>query len=199
MKPLTLADVLDGPKLQFTNLQLFNNEDIENTAALALAESVDKTNKLLDSLVSKAKDQILDIPLLDIMLGGWIKLRKIQAYATDEKLLSGATYKHTLSEHKVLSNHSPRIELLVFDKKVTEVTVDIELALVLAKVKLMITKGRIMEVRISSCKAKASLSCRKHKILEQESEDINFPASIKLGNGIVIPPPLNLKDLVKNY
>ncbi|MGA9575135.1 MAG: hypothetical protein WBS20_14450 [Lysobacterales bacterium] len=199
MKSLTLADVLAGPQLQFSDLQLFNTEDIENTAALASAESVDKTNKLLDSLVSKAKDQILDIPLLDIMLGGWIKLRKIQAYATDEKLQSGATYKHTLSEHKVASNHSPRIELLVFDKKVTEVTIDIELALVLARVNLMITKGRIMEVRISGCKAKASLSCRKHKILEKESEDIDFPASIKLGNGIAIPPPLNFKGLVKNY
>ena len=193
MESRTLAEVFDGPGLQGSTTQLFSLADIEKTAGLAAADTVDNARQLVDSLVATAKDRLLDVSLTDIMLGAWTKMRAIQEFATGEKLKSEKPHKFVLSEHKITSKHAPKIELFVYQNKVTEVTVDIVLTLVIAKTNLLIKQGRILEVKISGCKAAGTLSCHGQKLLERESTEVDFPAAIKLGKGIAIPPPLKLK------
>ena len=65
--------------------------------------------------------------------------------------------------------------------------------LVMAKTKLMIKKGRILEVRISGCQALGKVSCYGQTIVEKKSEELKFPSAFKLGKGIEIPPPLRIK------
>ena len=193
MKGQTLADVFYGADLKGSTRQLFSLAEIEKTAALAAAETVDNARKLVDSLVTRAADRIFDISLMEIMIGAWIKVVAIQEYATGEKLHSKKTHKFVLSEYKITSKHSPKIELYVYDDKVAEVIVDITLTLVMAKTILKIKHGRILEVRISGCQAIGKLSCYGQEILEEKSTELDFPTSIKLGDGIAIPPPLKIK------
>ena len=193
MKGQTLADVFYGADLKGSARQLFSLEDIEKTADLAAAETVDNARKLVDSLVARAADRLFDISLMEIMVSAWAKMVAIQEYATGEKLLSKKTHKFVLSEHKITSNHSPKIALYVYDEKVTEMTVDISLTLIMAKTILKIKQGRILEVRISGCQAIGNLSCYGQEILEEKSAELDFPSAIKLGDGIEIPPPLKIK------
>lgn len=193
MKGQTLADVFYGADLKGSARQLFSLEDIEKTADLAAAETVDNARKLVDSLVARAADRLFDISLMEIMVSAWAKMVAIQEYATGEKLLSKKTHKFVLSEHKITSKHSPKIALYVYDEKVTEMTVDISLTLIMAKTILKIKQGRILEVRISGCQAIGNLSCYGQEILEEKSAELDFPSAIKLGDGIEIPPPLKIK------
>ena len=193
MKGQTLADVFYGADLKGSARQLFSLEDIEKTADLAAAETVDNARKLVDSLVARAADRLFDISLMEIMVSAWAKMVAIQEYATGEKLLSKKTHKFVLSEHKITSKHSPKIALYVYDDKVTEMTVDISLTLIMAKTILKIKQGRILEVRISGCQAIGKLSCYGQEILEEKSAELDFPSAIKLGDGIEIPPPLKIK------
>ncbi len=193
MKGQTLADVFYGADLKGSARQLFSLEDIEKTADLAAAETVDNARKLVDSLVARAADRLFDISLMEIMVSAWAKMVAIQEYATGEKLLSKKTHKFVLSEHKITSKHSPKIALYVYDDKVTEMTVDISLTLIMAKTILKIKQGRILEVRISGCQAIGNLSCYGQEILEEKSAELDFPSAIKLGDGIEIPPPLKIK------
>lgn len=192
MKGQTLADVFYGADLKGSARQLFSLKDIEKTATLAAAETVDSTRKLVDSLVTRAADRLFDISLMEIMVSAWAKVVAIQEYAIGEKLLSNKTHKFVLSEHKITSKHSPKIALYVYDDKVTEMAIDISLSLVMAKTTLKIKQGRILEVRISGCQAIGSLSSYGQKILEEKSTELNFPSAIKLGDGIEIPPPLKI-------
>jgi hypothetical protein len=192
MNAQTLANVFAGPRLEGLSTQLFSLADMEKTANLAAAQSVDGARNLVGSLVATAKDRLLDVPLMDIMLGAWTKIAAIQEYAIGDKLISDETHKFMLSEHKVTSKHSPKIELYVQDSKVSEVVIEIALTLIVATTNLMIRKGRILEVRLSGCKASGKLSCHGQTLLEQESTELEFPARIKLGDGIVIPPPLEI-------
>lgn len=192
MNSQTLANVFAGPQLEGMSTQLFSLADMEKTASLAAAQSVDGARNLVGSLVTTAKDRLLDVPLMDIMLGAWTKIAAIQEYAIGDKLISEKTHNFILTEHKVTSKHSPKIELHVHDSKVTEVVVEIALTLIIAKTNLMIKKGRILEVRISGCKAMGKLSCHGQTLLEQESTELEFPGRIQLGDGIVIPPPLEI-------
>lgn len=193
MKGQTLADVFYGADLKGSARQLFSLEDIEKTADLAAAETVDNARKLVDSLVARAADRLFDISLMEIMVSAWAKMVAIQEYATGEKLLSKKTHKFVLSEHKITSKHSPKIALYVYDDKVTELTIDISLTLLMAKTILKIKQGRILEVRISGCQAIGKLSCYGQEILEEKSAELDFPSAIKLGGGIEIPPPLKIK------
>ncbi len=193
MKAQTLADVFDGPDLKGSTKQFFSLEDMEKTASIAAAEMVDNTRNLVDSLVATATDRLLDISLIDIMIGAWTKMLAIQEFATGEKLQSNKTHKFVLTEHKITSKHSPKIELFVYDNKIAEVTIDITLTLIVAKTNLKIKQGRILEVRISGCQAMGKLSCHGQKILEKKSTELDFPSAIKLGDGIEIPPPLKKK------
>ena len=193
MKAQTLADVFYGTDLEGSARQLFRLEEVQRTAELAAAESVDSTRNLVDSLVARAADRLLDISLMEIMFGAWAKIQELQEYAIGEKLLSKKTHKFVLSEHKITSTHSPLIELYVHDTKVTEVKVDITLELLMAKTTLKIKQGRIMEVKISGCQGKGKVSCYGQEILERETTELEYPRGIKLGDGIEIPPPLKFQ------
>jgi len=193
MKVQTLADVFYGTDLKGSARQLFSLAEVEKIAELAAAESVDNTRKLVDSLVARAADRLFDISLMEIMIGAWAKMLALQEYAIGEKLLSEKTHKFMLSQHKITSKHSPLIELFVYDKKVTEVKVNIALTLLMAKTTLRIKRGRIMEVKISGCQGIGKVSCYGQVILEQKTTELEFPRAIKLGDGIEIPPPLKIK------
>jgi hypothetical protein len=200
MKAQTLADVFSGADLKGSARQLFSLADVEKTAELAAAESVNNARKLVDSLVTRAADRLFDVSLMEIMVGAWAKMVALQEYATGEKLLSKKTHKFVskkthkfvLSEHKITSKHSPKIELFVYDQSVAEVKVDISLTLVLAKTILRIRQGRIMEVKIAGCRAIGKASCYGQEIIEEQTTELEFPGAIRLGDGIEIPPPLNV-------
>jgi hypothetical protein len=192
MKAQTLADVFSGADLKASARQLFSLADVEKTAELAAAESVNNARKLVDSLVTRAADRLFDVSLMEIMVGAWAKMVALQEYATGEKLLSKKTHKFVLSEHKITSKHSPKIELFVYDERVAEVKVDISLTLVLAETILRIRQGRIREVKIAGCRAIGKVSCYGQEIIEEQTKELEFPGAIKLGDGIEIPPPLNV-------
>jgi hypothetical protein len=192
MKTQTLADVFSGADMKASARQLFSLADVEKTAELAAAESVNNARKLVDSLVTRAADRLFDVSLMEIMVGAWAKMVALQEYATGEKLLSKKTHKFVLSEHKITSKHSPKIELFVYDQSVAEVKVDISLTLVLAKTILRIRQGRIMEVKIAGCRAIGKASCYGQEIIEEQTTELEFPGAIRLGDGIEIPPPLNV-------
>ena len=193
MKAQTLADVFSGADLKGSARQLFSLADVEKTAELAAAESVNNARKLVDSLVARAADRLFDISLMEIMIGAWTKMAALQEYAIGEKLLSKKTHKFVLSQHKITSKHSPTIELFVYDDKVAEVTVDIGLTLIMAKTILRIKHGQILDVRISGCQVIGKVSCYGQEILEKKTTELEFPSAIKLGDGIEIPPPLKIK------
>lgn len=193
MKQQTLTDVFNEPDFKLSIKGLFRLKDIENTTDITNAESVENARDLVNSLVATATTQLLDISLTDIMLSAWTKMSVLQEFAAGEKLNSTKTHKFQLAKHKITSNHSPKIELLVYDKKIAEVTVDITLTLVIAKANLMIKRGRILAIRIDGCQAMGKISCRGQKIFEKKSTELDFRSSIKLGDGIEIPPPLRIK------
>lgn len=193
MKAQTLADVFSGADFKSSARQLFSLADVEKTAELAAAESVNNARKLVDSLVNRAADRLFDISLMEIMVGAWTKMVALQEYAVGDKLLSKKTHKFVLSEHKITSKHSPTIELYVYDEKVADVKVDIALTLLMAKTILRIKQGRIIDVKISGCQATGKVSCYGQEILEEKTAELEFPGAIKLGDGIEIPPPLTIK------
>jgi hypothetical protein len=175
---------------------LFSEADLRKTASLAGADSINATTDLVERLLAGARERLLDIPLVDILLGGWLRLRAVQAYASEERRGSDTTYEHELAKHRLTSEHSPRVELHVHDVKLAEVEFDLQLSIVIARAKLLIRRGRIMEIAVSGASTRATLKYGKHTLLTREAEELDFPLTLPLGEGIEIPPPLQLADML---
>ena len=88
--------------------------------------------------------------------------------------------------------HVKRGRFIDFDAKIADSVLSIDLALVVAKVKLLIRRGRIMEVAVAGCEASATLKYGPHVLLQREAKELEFPVTLKLGEGIEIPAPLDL-------
>jgi hypothetical protein len=189
MTAMTLADLFGGEVLESSIRQGFNQADIEQAKELARAETTEETGALVNSMVARAADQMLDVSVLDILLGAWTRMRDLQEFAHGDKLLSSKTHKFVLAEYRVQSKHAPAIELFVREQKVAEVTIDVTLELLIAKTTLMIRQGRIMEARLSGCRAAGKLGLAGRTLLERQSSELALPSSLKFGDGIAIPPP----------
>jgi hypothetical protein len=53
-----------------------------------------------------------------------------------------------------------------------------------------------MEIAVSGCEAEAKLKYGQHTLLKREAEELDFPLTLKLGDGVEIPPPLKVSELV---
>jgi len=175
---------------------LFSEADLRKTASLSGAGSSEAASELVERLLAGARARLLDIPLVDVLLGGWLRLRAVQAYATPERRASDRHYAHELAKHRLTSEHAPKVELYVHDVRLAEVEFDLQLSIVIAKAKLLIRRGRIMEIAVSGAGARATLKYGKHTLLTREAEELDFPVAIPLGEGIDIPPPLHLADIL---
>lgn len=182
----TLADVFGVSDLKKKAGDLFSDRDLKATAERTHAENVAEVGKHVRGLVAPAMDQLLDMPVADILVGGWLKIRALHDYAEGAKADSGKTFKFPLTKHSIKSKHSPKIELMLHDTKLAEVTVDIVLAFTVAKTDLMIRKGKIRQVKISGCRATGEMSCLGQTIVKRQSRKVPI-ATINLGKGIRIP------------
>jgi hypothetical protein len=192
MNAPTVANLFERSPRRLEHTELFSPDDLGTTASMASAEDPEAVGTLVDSLLENARERLLDISLVDVLLGGWVKLRALQKYATGDNLLSEKTHEHKLSEHQVSSKHKPHIRLYVYEQLVCDVPLELELSLVLARANLSIRQGRIIAVKISGCVASATLRCHGKELLSEKSEELEFPGEIKLGRGIAIPPPIKL-------
>lgn len=189
MTSMTLADLFGGEVLATSIRQGFSHDDIEQAKELAQVQGTQEIGDLVNSMLTQASGQMLDVSVLDILVGAWTKMRDLQEFAHGDNLQSTKTHKFALAEYCVHSKHAPSIELFVREQRVAEVTIDVAVELLIAKTTLMIRQGKIMEARLSGCRARGTLGLAGRTLLERQSAELELPSSLKLGEGIAIPPP----------
>ncbi len=192
MTTQTLANLFEQPPIAELVDNNFDSGEITETARLANAQSIESTRSLVNTLLTNAWSQMLDVSLTDILVGAWNKVSAIQAFATGDKLASDETHKFVLTEHKIESKHNPKVELFVREQKIGEVSISVNLTLLLGRTTLMIRHGRIMEIRISGAQASGDISCLGQKLIEKKTKELELPAGITLGEGVPIPPRLDI-------
>lgn len=96
--------------------------------------------------VTEKLDDILDVDLTNVLVGGWKKGREILKYADGGKYPPEATYLVHLAEHTIASEHRPYIEILVDEQPVGRVEFKIKIALTLQGVILRIQGGHIRSI-----------------------------------------------------
>lgn len=189
MNEPTIANLFEDSPWQ-GDPTLFSDDDINAAADAANAVTPEATGALIEKLLEQSRDRLLDVPILDVLLGGWMRLRSLQALATESMRASSKTHEYEIGRHEVSSTHAPKVELYVHDIKMADAELALRLTLMIASATLMIERGVIKEIALSGLEASAKLSYGPHILLKRKSEKFDFPKTLKLGRGIEIPPPI---------
>ena len=144
-----------------------------------------KTEVIVEQVVAQLPS-LLDIELPEILVNAWKELSEIARYADPDRYPPAETVLVPMIEHSIVSTHKPKLELLINDVALGEITFDVHLELVVQGVMLRIQGGRIKGITIASCKAGGKISYGHTPIFKRESAPFTLPATIDLGDGIAI-------------
>ena len=100
----------------------------------------------LEEIFKKTVD-LLDISVLDLLVGGWDTYQGLKKYRDKEKYPSTQSVLVPLAEHTVKSEHHPRIEIFINDEPVGTIGFEITLTFTARGVILLIQDGRIKEAK----------------------------------------------------
>ena len=164
-----------------------------NDPALLLREKISATMgkngwaAASEEIYKKATD-LLDISVVDVLLGAWSKYQALKKYLDKEKYPSTQSILVPLAEHTVKSEHSPHVEILVNDEPIGRIAFQIALTFTVRGAILIVQDGKIRGFKTGEIKGKGTLKCEGLLLLEQDFRPIPLPGSIDLGDGIPISP-----------
>lgn len=138
-----------------------------------------------DAVMSKL-DDVLDVDLAAVMATAWSRAELLRKYLDPKTYDSDETILLSLAEHSVHSTHHPSIEVLINNKKVSSVSLEIDVELVIDGLVLKIEHGSITEIQTGSCQVTGSLKCAGVLIAEEQSKSISLPGVVRFEEGIQI-------------
>jgi hypothetical protein len=141
-------------------------------------------NKFVTSLGPKALE-LLQIRLLDILVGVWQKSREVLEYRDKARHPPTEEAMIPLIQRSITSDFHPYIEIL-FRGKTYPVVFDIELKLTMKEIFLEIQNARIKAVHSGSLQGSGSISLLGAELMKKQFPPVNLPGIVKLGQGIRI-------------
>jgi hypothetical protein len=177
---------------------LFNRETLKVPELLAAASgAMQKASELRADAVSPAfwlasahrvldmVGKLTDVPLADVLVGGWKIHRQFAKYAAPgfppDKVSCVA-----LSTHHIKSSYKPYVELIVDGATAGQVNFAIELDLCLEAGTLVIQGGRFKRLEAGKCRVTGTLTCEGQTVVERTSRDFSWSEGISFGEGVPI-------------
>jgi hypothetical protein len=149
--------------------------------ALIKNSTIIKWDAVQDVLADKVLE-MLDVPLLGVLLSAWKKYREVKNIAGPEG--RSATEKVSLAQHTLKSEHHPYLEIRLKGVPVETLHFTVVVELVLEGFILTIQDRKITPVETGRMKGQGSLALETSVILEKEFSSIGLPGTMTFGEGI---------------
>ncbi len=137
---------------------------------------------VLENVLADKVLEMLDIPILGVLLSAWKKYREVKQIADSEVPLE--KQKVFLAQHTLKSEHHPYLEIRLKGVPVETLNFTIIVELVLEGFILTIQDRRITAVETGRMKGQGSLAFETSVVLEKDFGSIQLPGTITLGEGI---------------
>ena len=122
-----------------------------------------------------ALGKALDIDLLDVVAEGWSKLNQLRDYCGRKQDDEDKPFSVALAQHDVVSSHQPGIDVLLGEKVIGRIVVDVELSLTLKGVVLSIRNDHIIAVASGKFAGAGSVKYRGAALIERSTEEYDIP------------------------
>jgi hypothetical protein len=157
-----------------------------------IRERVSKEARSLKRLVTKdwiARELgslLKQIRLVDIFVGAWNKSRQLRKYLDPTKYPPDEAVFVPLVEHTITSTHQPYLEVLINDRPVGKVRLEVIVKINLQGAVLKIQGGRIKEIRSAEAQGEGAIRIEGAELLKMETKSFSLPGVIDLGAGEAI-------------
>lgn len=139
--------------------------------------------KLAGTVSSEAESSLsdlLDIDLLDVLVGSWNKSMELQRYKDPEKYPPDKTWLVSLSDHNIKSSHKPRLEIFLDGKSIGSLEFDLALELKVKGLILRIKGGKIIGVTTGKVQVFGDFGLYGAGIWKGETKEFDLPGNIDL-------------------
>ena len=178
--PETLADLFNadrrsrrvgGPQLASTEREQLKAA-LKSKGRIALAD--------VEKEMGNAYRRALNVKLIDIFAGAWSGVTQVAELGDTTKYPPGEKHFVPLANHRITSDHRPKVEVLVDGMPLVSLTLDVNLQAQFDAAVLEVEGGHIHAIKPGGCLAAASVSCRGVPIASTSSRRLALPAEIEL-------------------
>jgi len=138
--------------------------------------------------LAKGLWDLLDLDISDILIKTWNEAGIMKKYLNPAEYDPNTEVSVALSEHKINSEHKPKLEILLDGNSLFEVVLDVSLEFSLGGIVLKIKDAQITDIETGTCKASGTVSYKGLELLKKESGDIDLPGSLHFEKAIPIAP-----------
>ena len=173
--PTTLRNVFElpevgAPERSTEGWKEFQSKMVKEVKGIKLASMPDITKKF---------GELFDIPIPDIFLASWKKAIAVQGVLEESRKSPEKVMNIELSEHTIVSQHEPAIEVKLQNVTVKKLEFKLRLGFILKGFNLKIQNGQIREMQTGICQVKGTVEYEKLTIAEKKLAPITLPGSIK--------------------
>jgi len=190
IQQVKLTDIVDFRPRELSSDEWFRLS--ASRGGVELQESMDRAHVpggwagIRNKVLLEAAGSLLDIRVLDVMSWAWKKGRELEAYRDTEKYPPDKTFSVSLVEHQITSTHKPYVEIRANQKIVGIVHFLVKIEIAIKGMKLEIQNARIKKIHAGECKAKGSFLCEGFLLAKRESNPLDLPGTVDLGEGLEI-------------
>jgi hypothetical protein len=109
--------------------------------------------------VTRAVGGLLNLDVVDVLVGGWGKHRTLRAAAERTKANPGTTEQVELASHRITTTHRPYLDIAVNGAKVATVHFDLGLTLDLDTLLATVSRARLVAIQGGRCTVTAGIGC----------------------------------------
>jgi len=137
--------------------------------------------RMLSGAAARHMADLLDIGLLDILVGAWNKSFALGQQLEKSLKSPGKDIFLQLAEHKITSKHEPYLALLKDGQEIGRLPFSVSVELVLQGAVLRIRDGEIKEIETGRIKGKGSVKCGGATLIDKELQPISVPGALPVG------------------
>ena len=127
---------------------------------------------------------LLEMDLLDVLVGGWKKYDKLASAAEATLASPGEEQVIPLATHRITSTHAPSVTVFVDEARVGKLDFAIELEAVIHALCAVVSDGKLMAIRSGHIELGATLSCEGVELASSPKTKIDASLQLDLGDGV---------------
>jgi hypothetical protein len=172
--PLTIADIFLPSECDFDIKAELDGKVISDLSK-EIKQLPDVAWSAFSEEIEFALGKALDINLLDVVAEGWSKLKQLRDYCGRKLDDENKPFSVALAQHDVVSSHQPGIDVLLGEKVIAQIVVEVELSLTLKGIVLSVRDDHIIAVASGKFTGAGSVKYRGATLIEKSTKEYDIP------------------------
>jgi len=185
--PHTALAVLFGPGTDALDALASRIASDPGTLGRALQDLPEVARAAAAREAAAAAAGLLDVDLIDVLIAGWRKYQDLTASARRTLAVPGSIELVQLATHRVTATQQPYVTVLVDDRRVATVSLELSVVLDISALLADISGGRLAAVQSGHCDITATLAIEGAEVVTRQAH-LELPGAVHLGHGIRLLP-----------